>query len=238
MTLSYDFSDAAEGGDFVVVPPGRTVFKFVGVDASEKSAAGNPKAIVRLEVVAHAREEFVGGLISQHWNTTGKASFRFRDFLTAIGYKAKTKGKLDLRKYYGKTIGAIVSITLGEDEETEFNNLSRIVPGKTMLALMDEDEPEKDDYDEDEDEEESDGTQKDTSSEEGDDESQDGDEESFSAEDVADMELAELKEICEEYDVSVKPVSGKTRVSASQLRKRILAELFEDDGEDDDEEPF
>ena len=261
MTLTYDFSDAVEGGSFVTLPPGRYAFKLISVTPAE-SNAGNPKAVVQLEVVAGSGgDEYIGGIITQHWPTTGKASFRFRDFLMALKSSVKERGKLDMRKLYGKTIGGVVSIKLGEDEETEFNDLSRIVPGKTMLALLgddDDDENDDDDLASDDDDGDDDGDDDDVPTDDDDDDDNDDDNDdedddddeddgksseeedssSFTVEDVADMDLATLKSICEEYEIKLTIPEGKTRLSAAILRKRVIAELFADEEEDNDEEPF
>lgn len=240
MTLSYDFNEAAEGGQFITLPEGRFVFKFIKAEAG-KSGAGNPKAIVSLEVVGSAKGDgFDGGVITQHWPTTGKASFRFRDFLAAIGFKPKAKGKLDLRKYYGTEIGAIVTLTDGDEGDIQFNDLKGIVPGdqmRAMLGLDDEDE----EYDEDEeDEEDFEEEEEDEDLEDDEDEDEDEDEEITEA-DIKEMSLDEMKELAEEWEVSTRKPRGKN-LTKTIMRKRLVEYLDsfdeEEEDEDEDEEPF
>lgn len=57
-------------------------------------------------------------------------------------------------------------------------------------------------------------------------------EKDFTAEDVKEMEFAQLKKIAEEYDISTAPPRGRRRarrISVAELRKRILADLFDAD---------
>ena len=247
-TVQYDFDETEELGDFVTLVPGRYVFEFVKAETGE-SKAGNPKAVVQLKVVAAHRqgEAFVGGVISQHWPTTGKAAFRFRAFLQAIGaLKGKSKGTLKLERFYGKTIGAFSKLTEGEQTDEAgnpvyFNDLSQIVPGDQMLDLLEGHESEEDDEDEElEDEEveveDDEDDDEEFDEDEDDDEEEEGEE--MTPEDLDDMSLAELRELAEEYGVSTRPPKGKKKLMASTLRKRLVQELWEDDEDEDDEEPF
>jgi hypothetical protein len=250
MTFGYDFSDSVEMGDFVTLTPGRYIFKLQKIEKGE-SGAGNPKAVVQLEVAA-GNPAYVGGIISQHWPTTGKGAFRFRAFLKAIGADVSDKGKVNLGKFIGKaTFGARVSLSAGDTpneagETIYFHELNGILPASQYADLIEE---EDDDFDDEEvDDEEEIEEDEDLDEEEDDDddevveEDEDGDE--FGPDDLEEMSLAELKEIAEEYEISVKPAKGKTRISKSLMIKRITAELFPDDGEeeadddDDEEEPF
>ena len=239
MTLSYDFNEAAEGGNFVTLPEGRYVFKFIKAEAG-KSNAGNPKAIVTLQVAAG---KFDGDVITQHWPTNGKASFRFRDFLASVGFKPKEKGKLDLRKYYGSEIGAIVTLRDNDEGEAVFNDLKGLIPGdqmRDMLGIDDDDEEEFED--EEEDEEEFDDEEEDEDEEDEEDEDEE-DEEEITKADLKEMDLDELKELAEEWEVSTRKPRGKTLTKAI-MRKRLaeyidsLGEEGEEEEDEEDEEPF
>ncbi len=223
-TFGYDFTDTDEGmGDFVTLTPGRYVFKFTKAE-KETSGAGNPMAKVFLEVVG-GNPNYIGGTITQYWVTSGAGAFRWQAFLKALGIKLKERGKVNLGKYLGETIGARVSLKEGKDkndagETMWFHELAGIVPGDQMSDLLasvdDEDEDEVEDDDEGEDE----GS------------------EDIMVEDLAEMGLAELKELCEEFEVSIKPDKGKSRITAAALRKRLaeVLEAEEDEEEDDEDE--
>lgn len=241
-TISYDFSEAGEGGDFVTLREGRYVFKLVKVEGG-KSGQGNPKAIVTLAVAA-PEGAFVDGLINQHWPTTGAGAFRFRALLKALGVSGKEKGKVNLAKYYGKEIGARVTLSEGRprDDGTAmlFHELNGIVPGSQMRAVLGDEEGDEDEDFEDEysDEEE---TEEESSEEEADeDDEAEDDDEDITPDDVREMDLTELKELAEEWGISTKPPKGKSRLSKAVMVKRILEEFEddEDDEEDEDEEPF
>lgn len=251
-TVGYDFSETEEFGDYVTLTPGRYVFKLARLEKAE-SAAGNPKVVATLEVVA-GNPAYIGGMITQHWVTAGKGAFRFRSFLKAIGAEPKgEKGKIQLGKYIGKaTFGARVSLREGSDineagEPVYFHELSQILPTEQYRDLLDdeeyEEELEDEALDEEEEEEEEDFEEDEEEDEdEDDDEDEDEDEEEdFGPEDLKDMDLAELKAIAKEYGISTKPPKGKQRLSKSVLVNRIVDELFseeEDDDEEDEEDPF
>lgn len=251
MTLTYDFSEAAEGGDFVTLERGRYVFEVIKIEAG-KSDAGNPKAIVTLKVngTEPKNEVWVGGLINQHWPTTGKASFRFRDFITAIGAKPKGKGKMSLGKYVGSEIGATVTVTESDREDSDmlFNDLRSIVPGEQMRKLLGlDDEPEEDEeWDEDEEDEEDedwedeDEDDEDDEEEDEDEEDEDEDEEEeITREEIEGMKKAELLELAEEWELNTRPPKGKKTLTVALLRKRVLKEYDSyADEDEEDEEPF
>ena len=223
MTINYDFDEAAEGGDFVTLSEGRYVFKVIKVEGGE-SKAGNPKAVVTLQVEA-GKEEYIGGVITQHWPTSGGASFRFRDFLKAVGVEPKTKGKADLRKSYGKTIGAIVTLREGDEDGSFFNDLKGLMPGRMMLDLLGIEESDEDEEEDGEGEDEEDG-----------DESEDV--RDWTEDELKEMDLGGLKELAEEWEVSTKKPAGK-KLTQAVLRTRLLEafeEAQEDEGEDGDED--
>ena len=238
MTLTFDFGDAAAGGDWVTIPAGRYVFRLVKAEAGQ-SKAGKPKAIVQFEVLVSSDPIWVGGIIVQHWPTKGPASFRFRDFLKAIGHKAGERGKVQLAKYYGAELGAVATVTEGDDGN-EFNDLRGLVPGAQMRDILG-DSYGSNEEDEEENEEIDDGPpfEEDDDSDEN---KEADDTEEFTIDDINKMALAELREIAEEFEVSTEPAEGKNRLSAPQLRKRLISELFteDDEGDEDDEdaEPF
>lgn len=233
MTFGYDFSDAEEMGDFVTLTPGRYIFALQSVEKGE-SASGNPKAVLRFRVVA-GNPAYEGGVISAHWPVTGKGAFRFRAMLKAFGVKFSDKGKVNLQKYIDEEFGARVSLTEGKErneagEIIYFHELNAILPSSQYADLLDGS------VDEDEDEEEE---LEDEEVEEEDDEEDDG--EPITVEDLDEMNLAELKELAEEWEVSTKPDKGKTKVTQAMLRKRLAAvieeaEEEEEDGDEDEDE--
>ncbi len=247
MTIAYDYTEAGEGGDFVVLEEGRYVLKLIKA-ANGESKAGNPKAIVDFVVVVGKSGQ--GGVVRQDWPTTGAASFRWRDFLKALGVKLPKsgKGKLDIRKYYGDEIGAIA--TIEEGDERSFTNLKGLMPGDQMRAMLGEGEDEDEDEDEDEfpeeDEDEEDDEQEDEDEdedEEEDDEDDDeeDDEEEVTKADLKAMDLDELKELADEWEVSTRKPKGKNltkTIMLKRLNKFIDSLAEEDDDEDEDEEPF
>ena len=245
-TFSYDFTDTGEFGDYVTLTPARYVFKFVKVEKGT-SAAGNPKAIVTLQVVAGGPEIYRDGLITQHWPTGGAGGGRFRAFMNALGIKTKDRGKVNLAQYYGSEIGASVELQLGDTPREDgsdmyFHNLRNIQPGdqyREMLGIgSDEDEEEEPDEEEEEENEEEEEDEGEEDEDEGDDEDDD-DEEPWTADDFEGMSLKELKVIAEENDISTKPAEGKSKLSAAVMRTRLVDALVEDEeeeGEEEDEE--
>lgn len=225
-TISYDFSDAAEGGDFVTLENGLYVFEFVKVDA-EKSKAGNPKAVVMLKVALAepSRKYFEGGMITQHWPTTGKASFRFRSFLEAIGaLKGKDKGSAKLEKYYGEEIGARVTVRAGDQLDDSgnamyFNDLSMILPGEQVRKMIEGQAGADDEYDDEEDEEEED---EDVEEEEDDEEVEDDDEDE---EDEEDEEEDEEDEDDEDEDDEEEEEDDDDFLTEEDLKGMSLEEL-------------
>ncbi len=231
MTFGYDFSDTEEYGDFVTLTPGRYIFALTKAEKDE-SAAGNPMAVITLRVVA-GNEAYIGGTIRQNWLTGGKSAFRLRAMMRALGIDLKEKGKVALEKYYEDEFGARVSLTEGKDkneagETIFFHDLNSILPAAQYDDLLDdaeeEDEPEEF---EDEEEEETE-----------DDEVDDEDEEGITIEDLDDMDLAALKELAEEWEVSTKPDKGKKKLGVAQMRRRLaeVIEGVEEDEEEDEEE--
>ena len=256
-TVSYDFNDASEFAEFVVLEPGNYVFKFQEADASQKSKAGKAKVVVDLIVsgASPGNEWTEGGLVRQHWPTRGEGSGRFRDFLSALGYDFKSKGSLKLEKFYGDEIGARVSKTAGDQPDADgntmwFNDLRQLMPGEQMRGILgldeeieeieDDEEVEEEEVEEEDDEEdeaEEDEAEEDEEEEAADeDEEEEEDEEGIELDDLADMKLGELREMAKEYDISTRAPKGKKLTSAI-LRKR-LAVLWEEDEDEDEEDPF
>lgn len=258
--ISYDFSDAAEGGDFVTLENGLYVFELVKVEAG-KSKSNQPKAVVTLKVTgaSGSNEVYMGGIINQHWPTKGKAAFRFRSFLAALGVSSKDKGSVKIEKYYGDEIGARVTTTPGSQPDESgnymmFNELNGLIPGeqaRKMLGLLDDDddeeeeeaeeeeEDEEEDVEEDEEEEDEDEEDDEEDDDEEEDEEDEEEEEYLTLDDLKTMKLPELKELAEENDISIKPPKGK-KLTVAIMRKRLAA-LFEDeegDEEDEEEDPF
>lgn len=249
--FSYDFGDTEEFGDFVTLTPGRYVFELIEAKP-DVSSSNNPVARVRLKVVA-GNQAYIGGVITQVWNTTGKAAFRFRAFLKAIGVDLeRDKGKINLGQHENKSkFGAIVKLQAGDrpneaGETVYFHDLSMILPASQYSDLFEDEEDEEWEDDEVEDDEieddEVDDDEYEDDDEVGDDEVDEDDEaDELTVADLAEMGLSELKELAEEYDISTKPAKGAKRLSASVMRKRIIEELFGEeatDDDDDDEEPF
>ena len=249
MTISYDYTEAGEGGDFVVLEEGRYVLKLIRA-ATGESKAGNPKAVVDFKVVVG--KSGIGGTVRQDWPTTGAASFRWRDFLKALGVKLpkSKKGKLDIRKYYGTEIGAIA--TIEEGDERDFTNLKGLMPGDQMRAMLGEDEvEEEDEFEEDDDEETTDVEEEDEEDDvedEGDEDEEDDedddvddDEEEVTKADLKKMDLDELTELADEWEVSTRKPKGKTLTKKTMLVRlnKFIDALAEEDGdEEDDAEPF
>lgn len=269
-TVAYDFADAGDFADFVVAEPGQYVLKFTTADASQKSSAGNKKVIVDLIVVKSGVKKNAwaeGGLIRQHWNTSGGASGRFRDFLAALGHNFKEKGSLKLEKYYEGEIGATITKVPGKklDEEGNlvyFNDLRGLMPGEQMRAIIgaaeeelfeedeeleeDEEEVEEDEEEEEDDEEDDEEAEDDEDEEEEEDEDEEEDEEGdeeeeefLTPEDVKTMKMAEAKKLAKEYGISTRPPKGK-KLTIALLRKRLLDGIDWEGGEEEDEEedPF
>ncbi len=233
MTFGYDFSDTEEYGDFVTLTPGRYIFALTKAEKSE-SAAGNPMAVITLRVVG-GNQAYIGGTIQQNWLTGGKSAFRFRAMLRALGIDIKDKGKVALEKYYEDEFGARVSLTEGKElneagEVIYFHDLNSILPAAQYEDLL-EDAEEEDEPEEFEDEEEED------EEEDGVDETADEDE-GITIEDLDDMDLAQLKELAEEWEVSTKPDKGKKKLGVAQMRRRLteVIEGAEDEEEDEEEE--
>ncbi len=232
MTFGYDFSDTEEYGDFVTLTPGRYIFALTKAE-KDTSAAGNPMAVITLRVVA-GNQAYIGGTIQQNWLTGGKSAFRFRAMLRALGIDIKDKGKVALEKYYEDEFGARVSLTEGKElneagEVIYFHDLNSILPAEQYADLL-EDLDEEEDEPEDEDEVEE---------VEDDEDDDDDDEEGISVEDLDDMDLAALKELAEEWEVSTKPDKGKKKLGVAQMRRRlteVIADAEEDEEEEEDEE--
>jgi hypothetical protein len=262
-TVGYDFNDAGDFADFVVLENGPYVFSFKEADASQKSSAGNKKVIISLvvEAASPANRHFVGGMIRQHWPTSGGASGRLRDFFRALGIKlSKDKGQLKLEKYYGDEIGAIVSKKAGDrtDEDGNtmwFNELSRMMPGDQMRDILaaqaeeedeeeeeldeEDEEEEDDDVEEDEDDEEEEEEEDAEEDEEEEDDDED-DEEFLTIEEMRELPIKELRELAKENGISIKPPKGKTKLDRRVLVKRLekLWEEEEEDEDDGEEDPF
>ncbi len=238
MTISYDYNEAG-GGDFVTLEEGRYVLKLIKA-ATGESKAGNPKAVVDFEVVVGKSN--IGETVRQDWPTTGAASFRWRDFMKAIGVKMPKsgKGKLDIRKYYGEEIGCIA--TIEEGDERDFTNLKSLMPGDQMRALLDEVEDEDDEEEEEEEEYEEEEEDEEEEDDEEEEEDDDDDEEEVTKADLKAMDLDELKELADEWEVSTRKPKGKNLTKTVMLKRlnKFIDELEEDDDEDDDEdaEPF
>jgi hypothetical protein len=243
VTISYDYTEAGEGGDFVTLEEGRYVLKLIKA-ATGESKAGNPKAIIDFEVLEG--KSGIGGTVRQDWPTTGAASFRWRDFLKALGVELpkSKKGKLDIRKYYGTEIGALA--TIEEGDERDFTNLKNLMPGDQMRALLgvDDEEEDEEEYDEEDEEEEEEEEEEEDEEDEDEDEDEDeeDDEEVVTKADLKSMDLDELKELADEWEVSTRKPKGKNltkRVMLTRLNK-FIDELEEeaDADEDEDEEPF
>ncbi len=262
-TVSYDFNEASDFADFIVLEPGNYVFTFREADASQKSKKGNPKVVVDL-IVSGASESAqwtIGGLLRQHWPTRGEGSGRFRDFLSALGYNFKTKGSLKLERYYEDEIGARVTKAagdrLGDDGEVMFfNDLHQLMPGEQMRSILglddveEEEEPEEPEEEEEEDAEEEEEAEEeeteedeaeDDEEEESDDEDEEEgeeeeDEEGITIEDLDDMNMKALRELAGEWEVSTRAPKGKKLTSAI-LRKRLAA-TYEEEEEEGEEDPF
>ena len=259
-TVSYDFNEAGDFADFLVLEPGKYVFKFKSAEAG-KSKAGNPKVIVDLIVAATGSPDHdwaIGGLVRQHMNTTGGASGRFRDFIGALGYNPKEKGSLKLEKYFEKEIGASVIKTVGENTDEAgnpvyFNDLRTLIPGDQMRKMIgalddDEDEEEEDEIEEEEedledeeeeaedDEEEDDEEEEDEDDEEEEEDEDDEEEEELAFEDLKSWKLPELKELAKEYDISTRAPKGK-KLTPAIMRKRLEV-IFEEEEEEGEEDPF
>ncbi len=260
-TVSYDFNEASDFADFIVLEPGNYVFTFREADASQKSKKGNPKVVVDL-IVSGASESLqwtVGGLLRQHWPTRGEGSGRFRDFLSALGYNFKTKGSLKLERYYEDEIGARVTKAagdqLGDDGEVMFfNDLHQLMPGEQMRGILGLDDDEGEEEAEEEPEEEEEETEEEEEAEEEeaeedeaeedeeeesddeDEEDEEEEEEGIAIEDLGAMNLSELRELAKEWEVSTRAPKGKKLTSAI-LRKRLAA-TYEEEEEEGEEDPF
>lgn len=226
-TVSYDFNDAAEFADFVVLEPGNYVFSFKSADATQKSKAGNPKVIVDLIITgASAGNEWaIGGLLRQHWPTRGEGSGRFRDFLSALGYNFKTKGSLKLERYYEDEIGARVTKAAGDqltdDGQTMyFNDLHQLMPGEQMKGILgldddeaeeaeeaeeeeveeeeiEEEEVEEDEEDEEVEEEDEDEAEEDEEEDDGEEEEEEEEDDEEESLELEDLDAMNLKELRE-----------------------------------------
>ncbi len=266
-TVSYDFNEAGDFADFVTLEAGNYVFKFSEADASQKSKAGNPKAIVDLIVTAAspANSWAVGGLSRQHLPTRGEASGRFRDLLAALGVPAKKKGSLKLEKYYGNEIGARVTKVAGDKPDAEgntmwFNDLKQIMPGEQMRAILgleDEEEEVEDEEEDIEEVEEEEEEEKEVEEDDEDEEEEEEDEEDEEDEDEDDYEEDEEEEE-EEEELSLEDLKGmklaelkelgkeydistrapKGKKLTSAIMRKRLATLWDDDEEEDEEDPF
>jgi len=201
-TVSYDFNEASDFADFVVLDPGNYVFIFREADATQKSKAGKPKVVVDLIVsgASPANQWTIGGLVRQHWPTRGEGSGRFRDFLSALGYDFKTKGSLKLERYYEDEIGARVSKAagdrLGDDGEVMFfNDLHQLMPGQQMRDILGlDDEEDIIDVEEEEEDEEVEEVEEEEIDEEDDEEEEDEEEEEEDEEETEEDEAEEDEE--------------------------------------------
>ena len=233
MTFSYDFQETEEYGDFVTLTPGRYIFALTKVK-KDVSAAGNPKAVVTLTVVA-GNSAYIGGIINQHWPVTGKGAFRFRAMLKALGVNVKDRGKVALEKYIDDEFGARVTLQEGKEkneagETVWFHELNAILSPAQYADLLEEAE---------EDEEWEDGEEEtEEAEEEKVEEDEDEEDEGVSVEDLDEMSLAELKELAEDWEISTKPDKGKKKLTMAQMRRRltVFIEEAEDEGEDEDED--
>ncbi len=234
MTFGYDFSDTEEYGDFVTLTPGRYIFALTKAE-KDTSAAGNPMAVITLRVVA-GNQAYIGGTIQQNWLTGGKSAFRLRAMMRALGIDLKDKGKVALEKYYEDEFGARVSLTEGKDkneagETIFFHDLNSILPSAQYEDLLEDFDDEDEEEEEFEDEEE---TEDDEVEDEGE------DDEGISVEDLDDMDLAALKELAEEWEVSTKHDKGKKKLGVAQMRRRLTEVIEaadeEEEGEEEDED--
>lgn len=253
-TIAYDFSDAGDFADFVVLEAGNYVFRLKSVDGSQKSKANAPKAIVDLIVVgaSEANSWAEGGLVRQHWPTTGGASGRFKAFMAALGIDPKAKGSIKIEKYYEEEVGARVTKVVGKQLDVDgnpvyFNELSQMMPGDQMRKILGlteaEDDDEEEGEDAEEDEEGDDSEEEAEGDEDGEDDEEEGEEaddeeeeEALTLEDLKAMNLKELKELAAENEVSVKPPKGKKLTSAILIKR--LSALIESDDEEGEEDPF
>jgi len=261
-TIAYDFNEAGDFADFIVLEAGNYVFKFKGAEPG-KSKAGNPKAVVDLVVSAASPGNAwaIGGLVRQHWATKGGSSGKFRDFLAALGATPKEKGSLKLEKFFEKEIGARVIKTPGDETDAEgqtvwFNDLRGMMPGDQMRKILgaseeeddeeyeeeeeeeiedDDEEEEVEEGEEDEDEEDEEDEEEEESDED-EEEEDDDEEEELTLEDLKSMKLPELIEVAKVNDVSTRAPKGK-KLTVGIMRSR-LAKLFEDEEDEGEEDPF
>jgi len=261
-TIAYDFNEAGDFADFIVLEAGNYVFKFKGAEPG-KSKAGNPKAVVDLVVSAASPGNAwaIGGLVRQHWATKGGSSGKFRDFLAALGATPKEKGSLKLEKFFEKEIGARVIKTPGDETDAEgqtvwFNDLRGMMPGDQMRKILgaseeeedeeyeeedeeeieDEEEEEVEEEDEDDEEEDEDEEEEEDADEDEEAEDDDEEEEELTLDDLKTMKLPALVELAKEYDISTRAPKGK-KLTVGIMRTR-LAKLWEEDEEADEEDPF
>lgn len=184
-------------------------------------------------------DEFTGQRFWYNTVLTDTSLWNYRKVLDALGVKVRDEAmKIKLSKLVGREVG--LEIIDGEYQGTIRSEINDVFSTEELSTEEEYEEEEEDEYeDEDEvdlDDEDEDEEYEDDEENEDEDEEDNGDEEDNEDEeiDLSSMKLAELKEIAEEYEISIKPPRGKDRISAKMLRERIEADWAEE--EDDDEE--
>jgi hypothetical protein len=219
--IKFDVSDVEPGMDFdTPVPVG--VYKMRITDIEETTSSKDGKDMLKIELTI-INGEYKGRKVWDYIKYSDENSaWKWMQFLEAVGLvKGKKKtGTFDTAKVEGTVI--VVKTKIEKSEE--YGESSKVASMQPLPAEQAEEEDEDPEAEEEE-----------TEPEDDDAEGGDEDEEEWTVADVRAMDLDELKETIDDYELDIK-VTKKSK--AKTIQDKIIEEwgLEEEAEEDEDEE--
>lgn len=121
---SFDFTGASEGTDFKTpCPPDAYDCVVSKVETGKLSSSGNPKIVFQFKIAAG---EWKGKVLFLHTLVSGKASWKTRETLEALGVDCSTpKFSLDPTTLVGKP--CVVTVDIQKDNP-QYNEIQRVSP--------------------------------------------------------------------------------------------------------------
>lgn len=262
--IPLDFSNTPESGS-VRVPEGDYLLKIKKAEKRESSQKKTPGLYITFEFASGPKDIRGRKIQDRHW-LTAESLWTLRNMLEAMGYNVPSSNmKLDVDKMLiGRTVGA--SVIDGDEYKGKIRSeigdylpksaVDNKVSESTDVTEDEDDEDEEDDDalgvfasdDDDEDEEEGDEDADDLVNEDDDEEESfafedDEDEEeeeaevefSFGPSDIEEAKGPQLKEFMTEAKNAGFEFDLPKQAKVSQVREALLA-LFENDGQEDEEE--
>ncbi len=209
--VKYDVTGVESGGRGAPPPPGMYIGKLVECTGPAPSKAGNDQLTCKYEITrgdakGYPLWDYVGFADNQAW--------KLRQFLEAMGIVTakKEKGQMDT----GKVIGTEVQIRLKHEMYND-EPQARIA---SVLPMPEEDDEDEDDLDPDDEAED-------------DDDEGAGDE--YTYEDLAEMDLDDLKGVIKEEELGIR-VTAKSKVATVLAKVMAALDIEEPDDDEDDED--